>query len=132
MLHYTRWTERQEHQLSQDMKKTNHLICQEQGSLKAELSWTKIEEIFKTWPKQLHYHDVVVAFCAPPFHCWNANCNSNTSASDVHIPNQMQMSNHKSLARGDLNMSNCQVLIHILLLQFVWCIILLPSLVSTN
>jgi len=66
---------------------TNHLICQQQGSLKAELSWTKVEEIFQTWPKQLHYHDIVVAFCAPPFHRRNAHCNSNTSATDGQIPN---------------------------------------------
>lgn len=54
---------------------SHHLVGQQQDCFQAELAGAEVEQVLQTGAQQLHYHNVVVAFCSAPLngrdsHCW--------------------------------------------------------------
>ena len=52
---------------------TYELVCKKEDCLKAELPVAKVEEILKTWSKELHHHRIVFALCPVIPYQWYAN-----------------------------------------------------------
>jgi len=57
----------------QEFKSLDHLVRQHQSRFDCEFALAIVEEVFQTWPKQIHNHSVIVTFNSEPVDCRDAS-----------------------------------------------------------
>lgn len=51
----------------------NHLICEHQHGLEAELAMAKVEQVFQTRAEQINCHNIILPLRSKPADLWNTN-----------------------------------------------------------
>lgn len=52
------------------------MVCKKQDGLEAELPIAEVEEVLKTWAKEIHDHRIVIAFRSKPSYKRNTDTTS--------------------------------------------------------